>query len=111
MLSTATVLSQKRARSMSPSPSPFTLPNNSIARKLDTRDRQPKRLRRSHDIPAYDSPVHAHGLAAVNPLNRRALKKAAKKARRAERPRLFGAEASGMDVDDMGTEGTFLNET
>lgn len=95
---------------MSPSPPPFNAANTNAAQDLDTRERQPKRLRRSHDIPAYDAPVHARGLAIANPLNRRALRKAAKKARRADRPRVAEAEGGGMDVDDMGMEGTFLGQ-
>ncbi|GJE91997.1 nucleostemin-like domain-containing protein [Phanerochaete sordida] len=111
MLSTSSVLSQKRARprSVSPTPSAFSVANAQPARDLDTRERQPKRLRRSHDIPAYDAPVSASGLAGANPLNRRALKKAAKKARRADRPRVFGGDG-GMEVDDEGMEGSFMDE-
>lgn len=108
MISTSSVLSQKRARprSVSPTPSAFSVANVNPARDLDTRERQPKRLRRSHDIPAYDAPVRADGLAVANPLNRKALKKAAKKARRADRPR--GVGEGGMEIDDEGMEGTFM---
>ena len=71
--------------------------------------RAPKRLRRSHVVPAYDAPVSVAHLGAQNPLNRRALKKAAKKARRAARPRV-GAEGGegGMTVDDEGLGETFM---
>ena len=104
-------LSQKRARprSVSPTPSTFSTANVNVTRDLDTRERQPKRLRRSHDIPAYDAPVHAHGLAMANPLNRRSLKKAAKRARKAERPRDFSGVDGGMEIDDIGMEGTFMD--
>ncbi|EKM60576.1 uncharacterized protein PHACADRAFT_246589 [Phanerochaete carnosa HHB-10118-sp] len=111
-ISTTSVLSQKRARSRSVSPtsSAFsTTANASPVRDLDTRARQPKRLRRSHDIPAYDAPVRADRLAMTNPLNRRTLKKAAKKAKRADRPRGLGATGDGgMEIDDVGMEGTFM---
>lgn len=70
--------------------------------------RAPKRLRRSHDIPAYDAPVRANGLAHSNPLNRRVLMKAAKKARRAERPRGVGGS---MEIDDIQLDNTFLAGT
>lgn len=111
-ISTTSVLSQKRARprSVSPTPSAFSTANASITRDLDTRERQPKRLRRSHDIPAYDAPVHADRLAMANPLNRKGLRKAAKKARRADRPKTFGTMGDGgMEVDDVGMEGTFMD--
>ena len=42
----------------------------------------PKRLRRSHDVPAYDAPVDEHArrhMAGANPLGRKVLKKEAKK--------------------------------
>ena len=108
-----TVLAQKRmrSRSVSPSPSPSAggAGNAPGARDLDTRERQPKRLRRSHDVPAYDAPVQAHGLAFANPLNRRALKKAAKKARRADRPRGLDGVDGAMEIDDVGMEGTFMD--
>jgi nuclear GTP-binding protein len=83
--------------------------NVNAFQNLDTRERQPKRLRRSHDIPAYDAPVRAHGLALANPLNRRSLKKAAKKARRTDRSKGLGAADSGMEIDDVGMEGTFID--
>ena len=95
-------LSRKRRRSGSPSPSP--LPHGQEGAEVT--QRAPKRLRRSHEVPAYDAPVHASGLSASNPLNRRKLKIAAKKARRAARPR--GVEVGGMEVDDVGLGGTFL---
>lgn len=85
--------------------------NGDAAKDLDTRERQPKRLRRSHDVPAYDTPVRADNLAHTNPLNRRALKKAAKKARRADRPRgVGGGDTGGMEVDDVGMDGSFMSE-
>lgn len=80
---------------------------------IETRERQPKRLRRNHDIPAYDSPVIADRLAEMNPLNRRALKKAKKKERRAGRTRVpvsASAVEGGMEIDDegIGMEATFM---
>ena len=110
-MSTASVLSQKRARSRSPSPTPsaFSTTNTGTAKNLDTRERQPKRFRRSHDIPEYDAPVHAYNLSTANPMNRRALKRAAKKARRADRVRVVGTDG-GMEIDGMGMGDTFLGE-
>ena len=107
-----TLLSHKRRRSPAPSPQPGDMDesggmgSSSMVDDTEAMQRPPKRLRRSHDIPAYDAPVHAHGLAHSNPLNRRMLKKAAKRARRAERPRGL---AGGMEVDDdIHLDNTFL---
>ena len=99
----------KRRRSVSPSPIPEDKQTNdnasrwSATEQTEAAQRAPKRLRRSHDIPAYDAPVDATGLSSNNPLNRRMLKRAAKKARRAERTR-------GVDEVMMSLSGTFLTE-
>lgn len=107
------LLSHKRRRSVSPSPSPLPARGpgelNRTGDDHETMQRAPKRLRRSHEVPAYDAPVHASGLSSSNPLNRRMVKRAAKKARRAARPK--GAAAGiggGMEIDDVGLAGTFL---
>ncbi len=115
MVEDATVspTAHKRRRSASPTPSvvPSTDANpNNYTKVNEVREitqRLPKRLRRSHDIPAYDAPVQASGLAASNPLSRRMLKQAAKKARRAARPR-GQEEGGGMEMDDDGLGDTFL---
>ncbi|OCH85868.1 P-loop containing nucleoside triphosphate hydrolase protein [Obba rivulosa] len=100
---------RKRYRSVSPSPAPSGPTQTEVATQ-----RIPKRLRRSHDIPAYDAPVDEHArraMAASNPLSRRVLKQDAKKARRAatramNMERLSGG---GMEVDDEGGLGmTFM---
>ena len=99
----------KRSRSWSPSPSPsrLTAPRKSSRRKSanDDSPRLAKRLRRSKEV----SSTHEH-MALQNPINRRALKKEAKKARRANRLRVSGGEGGvgvGMDIDD-GLEFTFM---
>lgn len=77
--------------------------------------RQPKRQRKSKDVPAYDALPEAHvlkGMGRSNPLNRRVLKREAKRARRAGRARgKTGAEgegAGGMEIDDEGLAFTFI---
>ncbi|KAL1938053.1 hypothetical protein VTO73DRAFT_12064 [Trametes versicolor] len=72
----------------------------------------PKRLRRSHDVPAYDAPVEEHArraMASANPLGRRVLKREAKKARRAATRALGRPLGGGMDVDDVGLGATFMD--
>ncbi|KAH9946725.1 hypothetical protein B0H21DRAFT_742131 [Amylocystis lapponica] len=80
--------------------------------------RTPKRLRRSHDIPAYDAPVEEHArrtMSSTNPLGRRLLKREAKKARRAATRALDAQRQTvlgGMDVDDDGgLAATFMGTT
>ena len=88
-----------RKRSLSPSvvgPEPTS-----------TRPRAPKRLRRTKDIPEHDAPILAASLAKSNPMNRKVLKKEAKRVRRANR-------SGGMEVDGMedgGLEFTFMATT
>lgn len=100
------LVSRKRRRSPAPSPQPADMDDGTQASTSNTEamQRAPKRLRRSHEIPAYDAPVRASGLAHSNPLNRRVLMKAAKKARRAERARVGGS----MEIDDIQLDNTFL---
>ena len=101
-----------RKRSRSPSPAPTDM-SHSYA---DSDERQPKRMRRSHDIPAYDAPVEEHArrrMAGANPLSRRVLKREAKKARRAATKAVAAekraALASGMEIDDESTlSATFM---
>lgn len=101
-----------RKRSHSPTPS--------VAATLDARQgmepvyasRAPKRQRKNKDVPAYDAPVEEHtrrSMARHNPLNRRTLKKAAKRARKAASKADGGANAV-MEIDD-GLQFTFMADT
>ncbi|PFH53640.1 hypothetical protein AMATHDRAFT_1276 [Amanita thiersii Skay4041] len=81
---------RKRSRSPSSTPLPSIPGSSRINSDLDQvrYTRQPKRQRRSKDIPSYEAPVEQHVLQQMsksNPLNRRALKKEAKRARKAHR--------------------------
>ncbi|KAM6499506.1 P-loop containing nucleoside triphosphate hydrolase protein [Amanita muscaria] len=72
--------------------------------------RQPKRQRKSKDVPSYEAPPDEHVLkqmAKSNPLNRRALKKEAKRLRKAHRTKTSGG-GGGMDVDEESLEFTFM---
>ncbi|KAG6903438.1 hypothetical protein C0995_005461 [Termitomyces sp. Mi166 len=72
--------------------------------------RQPKRQRKTRDVPAYDAPPDEHVLRNMdrgNPLSRRNLKKEAKRARKAHRAK--ATVGSGvMDVDGEGLGFTFM---
>ncbi|KAL0947929.1 hypothetical protein HGRIS_010560 [Hohenbuehelia grisea] len=84
----------------------------SRAQADERQPRQPKRQRRAKDVPDYHAPPDAHVLKHMsksNPLNRRNLKREAKRARKANRPKA-GVEdgaGGGMEVDD-GLEFTFM---
>lgn len=99
----------KRSRPLSPTPTDASQYPNPDGR-------QPKRMRRSHDIPAYDAPVEEHArrrMAGTNPLNRRVLKREAKKARRAATKAVtaekLAALGSGMEIDEEPTlSATFM---
>ncbi|KAF8882975.1 hypothetical protein BD779DRAFT_1647825 [Infundibulicybe gibba] len=70
--------------------------------------RQPKRQRKSKDVPEYDALPDEHvrsRMGQSNPLNRRVLKKDAKRARKAQRAR--GVPGTGMDVD-VELDSTFM---
>ncbi|KAF5375894.1 hypothetical protein D9615_008206 [Tricholomella constricta] len=72
--------------------------------------RQPKRQRKSKEVPAYDAPPDAHVLSKMdrsNPLSRRNLKKEAKRARKAQRGK-DQASAGVMEVDEDGLQFTFM---
>ncbi|KAI0820870.1 P-loop containing nucleoside triphosphate hydrolase protein [Trametes gibbosa] len=105
---------RKRSRSASPAPSVVSTATRTTANPA-ARPPAPKRLRRSHDVPAYDAPVEEHArraMAGANPLSRRVLKREAKKARRTAN-RALGKRSSGMEIDDDeagggGLGGTFL---
>ena len=105
------VIPCKRSRSpsgaLTPAPGPESIEPKFI--------RQPKRQRKSKDIPAYDAAPDQHVLKRMdrsNPLSRKTLKREAKKARRAGMQRTKGGigTATGMDVDvdDQGLQFTFM---
>ena len=122
--------SLKRGREPSLTPEPNSNPRGSQVERDGSPQvvRPPKRMRKSH----ASEPISASTFASMehaNPLNRRALKKERKKARRADRTRVGGgiSEASlgmgstnsgGMEVDDedrgpggigLGLGGTFFS--
>ncbi|KAK2464983.1 hypothetical protein APHAL10511_003059 [Amanita phalloides] len=96
-----------RKRSRSPS-TVATAPDGPTFQNLDQCNvRKPKRQRKSKDVPSYDTPPDQHVLqqmARSNPLNRRALKKEAKRARKTHRVQTSGA---GMEIDE-GLQFTFM---
>uniref|UniRef100_D8Q6U5 CP-type G domain-containing protein n=2 Tax=Schizophyllum commune (strain H4-8 / FGSC 9210) TaxID=578458 RepID=D8Q6U5_SCHCM len=106
--------SLKRPRSPSPEP----LPPNAEVEMHDPDDlptRQPKRLRKNHDLPEYEQaqgsghnpPNNPHNqLGRNNPLNRRFLKKEAKRARKVQR--LVAKAAGESMVVDEGLAATFM---
>jgi len=103
------IIPRKRSRSPSEAPTPALEPNPSEPNFT----RQPKRQRKSKDIPAYDAPPDNHILQRMdrsNPLSRKTLKREAKKARKAgmQRTRGDAGKATGMDVDDYGLQFTFI---
>ena len=110
-----------RKRSHSPSPTPLNETDSenvhmaSLPGTPPNYVRQPKRQRKSKDVPAYDALPEAHvlkGMGKSNPLNRRVLKREAKRARRAGRVRgKTGGErelGGGMEIDDEGLAFTFV---
>ncbi|KAL1676390.1 P-loop containing nucleoside triphosphate hydrolase protein [Schizophyllum commune] len=105
--------SLKRPRSPSPGP---THPNG-INPEVEMHDpddlptRQPKRLRKNHDLPEYEQTQglgsNPHNqLGRNNPLNRRFLKKEAKRARKVQR--LVAKAAGESMVVDEGLAATFM---
>lgn len=114
-----------RKRSRSPSEAPQPAQNTHGGRggpatgpemqsDLAHYNRQPKRQRKSKDIPAYDAQPDKNVLQQMersNPLNRKALKRDAKKARKAHRLRADpagGGGGGGMEIDDEGLSFTFM---
>ena len=103
-----------RKRSRSPSEVSIPAPGSTSIEPKPTR--QPKRQRKSKDIPAYDAAPDQHVLKRMdrsNPLSRKILKREAKKARKAEMQRTKGdmsalGKATEMDVDDQGLQFTFM---
>ncbi|TDL23440.1 hypothetical protein BD410DRAFT_787277 [Rickenella mellea] len=99
---------RKRSRSLSPAPSSLALaipPSSTSAisqsdRAQPAEQRASKRIKK--DPPSYDVAGHVRatvGMANQNPLNRRALKKNAKRSRKAER-KAGRTAGGGMDIDD-----------
>ncbi|KAF8623874.1 hypothetical protein AX17_007276 [Amanita inopinata Kibby_2008] len=100
---------RKRSHSShSPSPAPGAAVPEALGVPGDgTRERQAKRHRKSKDVPSYDERPDEHVLkqmARSNPLNRRALKREAKRARKAHRVKPGGR----MEIDDDGLQSTFM---
>ncbi|PPQ72806.1 hypothetical protein CVT26_003326 [Gymnopilus dilepis] len=104
-------------RKRSHSPSELSVapagPNDMVADSdLSRYMRQPKRQRKSKDIPDYNAPPDQHVLEQMgksNPLNRRSLKKEAKRVRKAHRVRTVQGGAGGtMEIDDEGLQFSFM---
>ena len=103
-------------RSRSPSEALTPAPNSNEAKFV----RQPKRQRKSKDIPAYNAAPDEHVLKSMdrsNPLSRKILKREAKKVRKAGMHRTKGSgdvsslgKAAAMDVDAdvQGLQFTFM---
>ncbi|KAF8151643.1 hypothetical protein B0H34DRAFT_728416 [Crassisporium funariophilum] len=108
------VIPRKRSRS----PSEVPLLNNlssvgGAGEAASQYTRQPKRQRKSKDVPSYDALPDAHVLQRMdrsNPLSRKALKKDAKRARKAHRVKVQASPGGGggMEVDDEGLQFTFM---
>lgn len=106
-----------RKRSRSPSeidtshPPPGAIPMESDDRIQNVR--QPKRQRKNKDIPDYHAPIEDHVLERMersNPLNRKNLKREAKRARKAHKAKVFAEHGAGgeMDVDRDELQFTFM---
>lgn len=112
------VVPRKRSRSPSVVPPVPDISTASVempfsqADTLTWQSRQPKRQRKNKDVPAYDAPPDRHILQQMgksNPLSRKALKKDAKRARKAHRADAGAAPSSGgMDVDGESLEFSFM---
>lgn len=107
--------SRKRSRSPSLATNEKDTENVRMVPAPSSNVRQPKRQRKSKDVPAYDALPEAHVLKQMgksNPLNRRVLKREAKRARRAGRVKgKVGegpGEGGGMEIDDEGLAFTFI---
>lgn len=106
----------KRSRSPSEvlTPASAPAPNSNEPKFV----RQPKRQRKSKNIPAYDAAPDEHVLKRMdrsNPLSRKILKREAKKLRKAGMQRTKGdmsalgkATAMDVDADEQGLQFTFM---
>jgi len=111
------VIPRKRSRSPSEAPPPSASTSTSIMpadmEAASRHSRQPKRQRKSKEVPSYEAPPDQHVLDRMgksNPLGRKALKRDAKKARKAGRVRgQHTPGATGMEVDEeSGLQFTFM---
>lgn len=110
------IIPYKRSRSEVLTPEPASAPNSNEPKFV----RQPKRQRKSKDIPAYNAAPDEHVLKRMdrsNPLSRKILKREAKKVRKAGMQRTKGsgdmstlgkAAAMDVDADDQGLQFTFM---
>ena len=108
------IIPRKRSRS----PSEVSIPlHGSLTTAVEDASRrihQPKRQRRSKDVPSYDAPPEEHiqrQMGKYNPLSRKVLKREAKRARKALRLQKGGSQGDHgglMDVDDEGLQFTFI---
>ena len=108
--------SRSPSESLTPASAPAPAPNSNEPKFV----RQPKRQRKSKDIPAYNAAPDEHVLKSMdrsNPLSRKILKREAKKVRKAGMRRTKGSEdmsvlgkatAMDVDVDDQGLQFTFM---
>lgn len=107
------IIPRKRSHSPSEASTPMNSSSSMAGSEAASRHtRQPKRQRRSKDIPSYDAPPEEHvqrQMGKYNPLSRRVLKREAKRARKAQRVKKGGGDGGGlMDVDDGGLQFTFM---
>ena len=105
------IIPRKRSRSPSAVSTPVPESESNEPKFI----RQPKRQRKSKDVPAYNAAPDEHVLQRMersNPLSRKILKREAKKARKAgmQRTKSSSGRATGMDVDvdDQGLQFTFM---
>ena len=109
---------RKRSRSPSLMSEPATrsgAPAVSTPEDPSYMHRQPKRQRKNKDIPAYDEQPDKHVLGQMgksNPLNRRSLKKDAKRQRKMaklqSRAEAGDGGAGGMQIDQEDLQFTFM---
>lgn len=108
------IIPRKRSRSPSEVSIPIRDSLTTAAEGASRHTRQPKRQRRSKDVPSYDAPPEAHlqrQMGKYNPLSRKVLKREAKKARKAMRLQKGDGQGDNgglMDVDDDDLQFTFI---
>ncbi len=102
-----------RKRSRSPSEIGIPATDNNLRTVAEADDqlqyvRQPKRRRKNRDIPEYHAPVDEHVLKSMersNPLNRKNLRREAKKARKVQKAKMVAERATAeemvIDPDDL----------
>ncbi|KAH0587814.1 hypothetical protein H2248_006573 [Termitomyces sp. 'cryptogamus'] len=107
---TLSTSSRKRPRSPSVVPDTDNAPMVGPETVPSYATRQPKRQRKTRDIPSYDAQPDEHVLRNMdrsNPLSRRNLKKEAKRARKAHRAKT-NVGTGVMEVDGEGLAFTFM---